>query len=104
MHGGAITKVKEAAEARFKEELYPTIRRLTEIRDQDNHMPSALGASLAIVNRAIGKQGAPEESKPQRQSIMIGIALGGLPQSGKALVKVATVEDGQTIEGDFESE
>lgn len=80
MHGGAIKKVKDAAETRFKEELYPTIRRLTEIRDQDDHMPSALGASLAIVNRAIGKQGAPEAAGGDKRPIInIGINLGGLP-------------------------
>lgn len=80
MHGGAIKKVKEAAKARFNEELYPTIRRLTEIRDQDEHLPSALGASLAIVNHAIGKPGAAEEGENAKRPIInIGVNIGGVP-------------------------
>lgn len=86
-HGGQLPPVKLAAAQRIQDaknrlldELDPTISRLKEIRDQDDHLPSALGASVQILNRTIGK---PEEGKrdesAKRTIIKIGVAIGGIP-------------------------
>lgn len=100
MHGGAIKKVKDAAETRFKEELGPSIKRLAEIRDQSDHMPSALGATQVFLNRALGKQGAPaEDGGAKRVKVVVGVAIGGLPQKViAAQAKVDAEEDAIEVE------
>lgn len=79
-HGGSTKMAKEAAKRRLTDELDPTINRMIEIRDQSDHMPSALGASIHILNRVLGKPDAVDKDKGAgRATINIGIAIGGIP-------------------------
>jgi hypothetical protein len=107
IHGGSAKQTKEAARKRIMEEVFPTINRLTEIRDQDGHMPSALGASKELLNRAMGK---PEATQGQLGGgapiILIGERLGALPiqiveaNRQKQLVEAGEVEDEDALEGE----
>lgn len=106
MHGGMAKQTKEAARKRIMEEVFPTIDRLTEIRDQNGHMPSALGASKELLNRAMGK---PEATQGQLGAgapiILIGERLGGLPiqiieaNRQKRLAEASGKDDDDVFEG-----
>lgn len=90
-HGGNLETTKKAARQRLLEELDPTLTRLIEIRDQNEHMPSALGASAQILNRVLGKPDSTEKDKGSGAPIIrIGIALGGLPLQPTVKVPTAT--------------
>ena len=99
IHGGGTKAAKDAAKARLLEELNPTISRLVQIRDQDEHLPSALGAATHIMNRVLGKPDAIDKDKGAgKPTIIIGVAIGGIPRQS---IKVAAeIEDGQTVEAD----
>jgi hypothetical protein len=108
IHGGSAKQTKEAARKRIMEEVFPTIDRLTQIRDQDGHMPSALGASKELLNRAMGK---PEATQGQLGAgapiILIGERLGALPvqvieaNRQKQLVEAGEKSDEDVIEGEL---
>lgn len=110
MHGGHLPVVKAAAERRiqeaqqrFIEEVEPTITRLTQIRDQDDHYPSALGASQAILNRAMGKVGeTKKDPNAGRQTIKIGITIGARKRvdSANQEVAVGVVSESAPVDGD----
>jgi hypothetical protein len=90
VHGGNTPAAKKKAQSIFLEELEPSINALKEIRDQRDHMPSALGAANQLINRAIGKVANEDKDKgASRPVINVGIAIGGLPKSAKD-VKVIT--------------
>ena len=98
VHGGNAPQVKRAAKKRLLAEVDPTIARLMEIRDQNMHMPSALGATQAILNRTLGKVGeTPKEAGIGKFTINIGVALGSV----KSVVEV--VPQG-AIEGEVADE
>lgn len=99
MHGGSTKAAKQAAKARLLDELDPTISRLVELRDQDAHMPTALGAATQIMNRVMGKPDSVDKDKGAgRPSIHIGIAIGGIP--AKSAVVVQELDEG-AIEGEL---
>ena len=80
VHGGGSKAAKNAAKARLIEELDPTISRMIAIRDQDDHLPSALGAATHLLNRVMGKPDAVDKDKGAgRPIIQIGVSIGGLP-------------------------
>jgi hypothetical protein len=56
-HGGLTPQVREAAKQRLLQMLDPTLARLAELRDQDEHPPTALGACVQILNRTLGPAG-----------------------------------------------
>lgn len=88
-HGGSTKLAKEAARKRLVDELDPTISRLIAIRDQDDHLPSALGAATHIMNRVMGKPDAVDKEKGAGRAIInVGIAIGGIPAS-RATVRVS---------------
>lgn len=96
-HGGGSKAAKEAARRRLVEELDPTISRLVQIRDQDGHMPSALGAATQIMNRVMGKPDSVDKDKGAGKPIInIGLAIAGIP---RATVK-AQIDDGNTFEAE----
>jgi hypothetical protein len=81
MHGGSTKAAKSAAKRRFIEELDPTITRLIQLRDQSEHMPTALGASQSILNRVLGKPDAVDKDKGAgKPTVIVGIAIGGIPK------------------------
>jgi len=90
VHGGSTQAAKKKAQSIFLEELEPSINALKEIRDQRDHMPSALGAANQLINRAIGKVANEDKDKgASRPIVNVGIAIGGLPKGVKD-VKVIT--------------
>ena len=102
VHGGSIPAVKAAAKRRILEEVDPTISRLREIRDQDEHMPSALGASIHILNRALGKPGDGEKHGTSSAPVInIGINIGGLPVKPTVSLKQLPVSS-EEEEDEFE--
>lgn len=101
VHGGSTKAAKEAARRRLVDELDPTISRLIEIRDQDGHMPSALGAATQIMNRVMGKPDSVDKDKGAGKPIInVGIAIAGIP---RAAVK-AEITDGDTFEAEVTNE
>lgn len=103
-HGAATKHVKNAAKRRLLEQLDPTISRLVEIRDQSEHMPSALGASVHILNRVLGKPDAVDKDKGAGRAIInVGIAIGAIPNKNatvtvKALPAGDEALDGETVD------
>ena len=85
-------------------EIDPTISRLIEIRDQDDHLPSALGASVQILNRVLGKPGdGPKQGEASAPVINVGIAIGGIPARPKVEVTTTPAPAGY-IEGDVDDD
>lgn len=104
VHGGGTKAAKAAARQRIMEQLDPTITRLLEIRDQDDHLPSALGAATHLMNRALGKPDSVDKEKGSGAPIInIGIALGGLPVKAEVKVLHAETIDAE-VDEDNESE
>lgn len=103
-HGGGSKAAKEAARRRLIGELDPTISRLIEIRDQNDHMPSALGASVNIMNRVMGKPDSVDKDKGAgKPNITIGLNIGGIPRA-KVKALVTDGEDTQTFEAEIVDE
>lgn len=102
IHGGSTKAAKDAARARLLDELDPTISRLVEIRDQDAHLPSALGAATHLMNRVMGKPDSVDKEKGAgRPIINIGVAIGGIPAQ-KPQVAITSGEDieGEVVDDD----
>jgi len=107
-HGGKLPSVKKAIEERLTEarlllieELDPTIKRLREIRDQDEHMPSALGASVQILNRTLGKPGEGEKDKGTgKMTIKVGVMIGARKRIDADSIAVATLVEKNPLDGD----
>jgi hypothetical protein len=76
-HGGKAPNVVKAAKQRLEALLLRKIERLDEISEQNCHMPSALGATQAIINRTMGKVGDAPKKVDTGTTIQIGIALTG---------------------------
>jgi hypothetical protein len=103
MHGGSTKAAKAKAKEFLTDQLMPTLNRLIEIRDQDAHMPSALGAAVHITNRILGKPDATEKEKGAGAPIIkIGMALGGLPAGQKQIQLAVQVETPQRDDDDEE--
>ena len=93
VHGGGTKAAKEAARKRLLNELDPTISRLVEIRDQNEHLPSALGAATHIMNRVMGKPDAVDKDKGGgKPTIVIGVNIGGIPKKQLALTTDTDIE------------
>lgn len=81
IHGGSTKQAIEAAKRRLTEELHPTVARLVELRDQDAHLPTALGAATHLMNRVMGKPDSVDKDKGAGTPIVrIGMRIGGLPK------------------------
>jgi hypothetical protein len=84
-HGGSAPQVKKAAQRRLDALLMPAIERLAEIADQDEHLPSALGAVNTILNHTKGKPGDSKNRGAKKgPTIIIGVGIGalqGVPQN-----------------------
>jgi hypothetical protein len=103
VHGGGTKAAKAAAKEFLANELMPSLARLVEIRDQSDHMPSALGAAVHITNRILGKPDATEREKGAGAPIIkIGMALGGLPAGQKQIQLAVQVETPQQDDDDEE--
>ena len=72
-HGGSAPQVKRAAQQRLNELLLRKVERLDEISEQSGHMPSALGATQAIINRVMGKVGDGPKQQGNAPTVNIGI-------------------------------
>ena len=104
MHGGSTKAAKDAARKRLTDELDPTISRLVEIRDQSEHMPSALGAATQIMNRVMGKPDSVDKDKGAGKSnITIGLAIAGIPRA-KVVAQITDGENTDTFEAEVVDE
>jgi hypothetical protein len=101
MHGGSKKAVRAHAERRLLAEVDPTIDRLVVLRDQDEDLKVAFGASTQILNRTLGNKHTAGAAPPSHK-VVIGLALGGLPahiveaQTKAALAPAS--EDGEVVE------
>lgn len=103
MHGGSTKNAKKAARERLLDEVDPTISRLRELRDQDAHLPTALGAATHILNRALGKpENADKGGERTGPVINVGIAIGGIPVKGNSKIGSdgKMLPDSVTVNGD----
>jgi hypothetical protein len=82
MHGGSVKSIKRAARRRLLALVEPAMVRLEVLMEQDQHLPTALGATLEILKRAgdnpIGALKKTEQVDT-RPVVNIGIAVGGVP-------------------------
>lgn len=76
-HGGDAPQVKDAAKRRMEALLLRKVERLDEISEQDGHMPSALGATMSLINRVMGKVGDAPKAAATGPSVIVGIAFKG---------------------------
>lgn len=95
-HGGAAKHIKAKAEKRLQAMLEPAIVRLEALAHQDDHLPTALGATLQIMDRTLGKQAQQPVEKDARPVINIGIKVGGINPPGVTPVTIDT----EPISGD----
>ena len=95
-HGGSSRIVKARAEKRLRAMLEPAIVRLEALAHQDDHLPTALGATLQIMDRTLGKQAQQLVEKDARPVINIGIKVGGINPPGVTPVTIDT----EPISGD----
>lgn len=95
-HGGSLPQVRAKAMERLRAMVDPTITRLEQLRDQSMHLPTALGASAHIMNRALGKAGDAEPIKKRPQVINVGFVLGGIPAAVQARITAPEVIEGET--------
>ena len=102
-HGGSSKMAKDAATKRLLNELDPTISRLIDIRDQNEHIPSALGAATHIMNRVMGKPDAVDKDKGAgKPTIIIGLNIGGIP--AKQITNAPSVDAVSVEEVDDDSD
>jgi hypothetical protein len=84
-HGGTAPQVKARAARRLLAVVEPTLDRLMKLRDQDDHLPTAMMATKEILNRAGGAALGPVDPQggkvDTRPVINIGIQVGGIDQS-----------------------
>lgn len=100
VHGGNTKAAKDAAKKRFLEELDPSINRLTELRDQSDHMPTAFAASKELVQRVLGKVGESDRQNTAITPIInIGLNLGGLAK--KQAREQKQLEADNPVEAEF---
>ena len=71
-HGGNAPQVKKAAAERMLGLLERKVERLNEISEQNTHMPSALGATQAMINRVMGKVGDGPKASNVGPTVNIG--------------------------------
>lgn len=83
-HGGRIKQVRKKAEQRILAQLDPTMDRLMDLRDQSNHLPTALAAVKEILGRILPilPRGTAErvDDAPKGPQIVIGIMGGEQPK------------------------
>lgn len=81
-HGGSRPGVKKAARQRLRAELMPTLERIAQLRDQNDHLPTALAAAKTFVDRVLPvlrrEQGSSGKALNSGPVINIGVALGGV--------------------------
>ena len=89
-HGGNTKITQQAIKQRLLEELDPTVSALIDIRNQNRHMPSKLGAAVHILNRVLGKPGEGERTAGSGAPIInVGVAIGGLPNQPRVKIVAA---------------
>lgn len=91
-HGGSAPQVKAKAERRLRAMIDPSLTRLEELMLQDEHLPTALGATLSIQNRVLGAIGKDASEKEAVRPIVIGIQVGGVPMTAQPRIATAVVD------------
>lgn len=102
-HGGSTSAARAAVRKRAIEELDPTLSRAIALRDQEDHLPTALNAVNTIFKLA-GVAQEPKHAPTKRPVINIGVGIGGMPTFVKAqaqiLEPVVEAEVARGVDGD----
>ncbi len=104
-HGGSVKRIRRTAQKRMLALVEPAMVALGEIIEQNDHMPSKLGAVRTVLERAgdnvIGAL-KKAETTDTRPIINIGIAVGGVPGAKAEGVKIGLLPtlDVKATEGD----
>ncbi len=99
-HGGSAPQVKQAAARRLRAMLDPALAELEAVYMQNEHMPSKLGAILAVANRVLGKVGDNKEKAQKGPVINIGVGF----LKGRAQIEVQHVPTPEAEPETFEAE
>ncbi len=101
-HGAKAPQVRKKAKQVLLAQVEPTIARLIDLRDQDEHPPTAFAAAKEILTRAVGKAEDSDGKKSGKgPQVIIGIALGGIDPS-KVKAEVRQLQAPDEDEEDYE--
>lgn len=104
-HGGKAPQVRAKAERRLLAMVEPSIMRLEELAQQNEHLPTALAAVRTVLERAgdaaigaLSKQAPEADTRP---IINIGIAVGGIaPKPDVKVGLLPAAKDGELVGND----
>jgi hypothetical protein len=106
VHGGLAPQVRKSAEKRLRMLVDPAIDRLSELMNQNEHLPTALGAIATAFKHTIGDGGAAgKKGGGGAPKIIIGVQFGALGTAPAGGAQVATVDVSRLLEegqGDIE--
>jgi hypothetical protein len=92
VHGASAPQVKAKAKQRYLEEVEPTLNRIVELRDQSEHLPTAMKAADHLMDRALGPLRSGTHEGTSGPTINIGIALGGLTAPNVELAPLEVID------------
>lgn len=89
-HGGSTKLAKQAAQERLDAMLERAVDRISELSEQDEHMPTSFAATKEILNRTLGPT---QTSAPAGSGITVQIGIG----FASALKPGFTVVEGKVV-------
>lgn len=98
---GANKQLRAKAEAAILEELMPSIKRLRDLRDQEEDLKVALGATANFLNRNLGEPGGKGKGETtQVFAVIVGGGIGGIPRDRQLTTAEDETLDGEVVDTD----